>query len=135
MIETELFFPFPVLPPEKTAEYRACFAEMEQVAGQPLARIGHPAMHFAWAYRLATEPAVLDAVEEVLGPDLLLAGSLVLCKYPRDPAFVSWHQDNYYSNLHLTPSLSAWIALAGQHGREWVHAGGAWLAPRRGFAS
>jgi ectoine hydroxylase-related dioxygenase (phytanoyl-CoA dioxygenase family) len=42
---------------------------------------------------------------------LLLAGSLVLCKYPRDPAFVSWHQDNYYSNLHLTPSLSAWIAL------------------------
>ena len=54
---------------------------------------------------------MLDAVEEVIGPDLLVAGSLVLCKYPRDPAFVSWHQDNYYSNLHLTPSLSAWIAL------------------------
>jgi len=106
-----IVFPIPVLPLEKTAEYRTCFAELEQVAGQPLARVGHPAMHFAWAYRLATEPAVLDAVEEVLGPDLLLAGSLVLCKYPRDPAFVSWHQDNYYSNLHLTPSLSAWIAL------------------------
>lgn len=106
-----IVFPIPVLPPEKTAAYRACFAEMEQVAGHQLGRIGHPARHFAWAYRLATEPAVLDAVEEVLGPDLLVAGSLVLCKYPRDPAFVSWHQDNYYSNLHLTPSLSAWIAL------------------------
>jgi non-heme Fe2+,alpha-ketoglutarate-dependent halogenase len=106
-----IVFPIPVLLPEKTAAYRAAFAEMEQVAGRQLGRIGHPAMHFAWAYRLATEPAVLDAVEEVLGPDLLLAGSLVLCKYPRDPAFVSWHQDNYYSNLHLTPSLSAWIAL------------------------
>ena len=106
-----IVFPIPALPPEKTAAYRERFAEMEQVAGRQLGRVGHPAMHFAWAYRLATEPAVLDAVEEVLGPDLLLAGSLVLCKHPRDPAFVSWHQDNYYSNLHLTPSLSAWIAL------------------------
>jgi non-heme Fe2+,alpha-ketoglutarate-dependent halogenase len=106
-----IVFPIFVLPPDKTAAYQACFAEMEQIAGRPLGRVGHPAMHFAWAYRLATEPAVLDAVEEVIGPDLLLAGSLVLCKYPRDPGFVSWHQDNYYSNLHLTPSLSAWIAL------------------------
>lgn len=106
-----IVFPIPVLAPEKTAAYRDCFAELERVAGRQLGRVGHPAMHFAWAYRLATEPAVLDAVEEVLGPDLLLAGSLVLCKHPGDPAFVSWHQDNYYSNWHLTPSASAWIAL------------------------
>lgn len=104
-------FPIPVLPPETTSAYGACFAQLEQLAGRPLHRLGNPARHFAWAYRLATEPAVLDAVEEVLGPDLLVAGSLVLCKYPRDPGFVAWHQDNYYSNLHLTPSLSAWIAL------------------------
>jgi len=106
-----IVFPIPALPPEKTAAYRACFAEMEQLAGRPLPRVGNPGRHFAWAYRLATEPLVLDAVEEVLGPDLLLAGTLVFCKYPRDPAFVAWHQDNYYSNWHLTPSASAWIAL------------------------
>jgi non-haem Fe2+, alpha-ketoglutarate-dependent halogenase len=106
-----IVFPIPVLPPEKTAAYRASFAEMEKLAGRQLGRVGNPARHFAWAYRLATEPAVLDAVEEVLGPDLLLAGTLVLCKHPRDPAFVAWHQDNYYSNWHLTPSVSAWIAL------------------------
>jgi non-heme Fe2+,alpha-ketoglutarate-dependent halogenase len=106
-----IVFPIPVLPPDKTAAYRACFAQLEKLAGRPLHRLGNPAMHFAWAYRLATEPAVLDAVEEVLGPDLLIAGSLVFCKYPRDPGFVAWHQDNYYSNLHLTPSLTAWIAL------------------------
>lgn len=107
-----IVFPIPALPPEKTAAYRTCFAEMEKLAGRQLCRVAQPATHFYWAYRLATEPAVLDAVEEVLGPDLLLAGSLVLCKYPRDPAFVAWHQDNFYSNLHLTPSLTAWIALA-----------------------
>jgi hypothetical protein len=106
-----IVFPIPALSPEQTAAYRTCFAELEQYASRPLFRLQNPAAHFAWAYRLATEPGVLDAVEEVLGPDLLIAGSLVLCKYPRDPAFVAWHQDNYYSNLHLTPSLSAWIAL------------------------
>jgi ectoine hydroxylase-related dioxygenase (phytanoyl-CoA dioxygenase family) len=106
-----IVFPISALPPARTASYRACFEEMEQLAGRQLCRVSHPAMHFAWAYRLATEPAVLAAVEDVLGPDLLLAGSLVLCKYPHDPAFVAWHQDNYYSDLHLTPSLSAWIAL------------------------
>jgi non-heme Fe2+,alpha-ketoglutarate-dependent halogenase len=106
-----IVFPIRALTLEKTAAFRACFAELEQLAGRPLRRLGQPAMHFAWAYRLATEPAVLDTVEEVLGPDLLIAGSLVLCKYPREPGFVAWHQDNYYSNLHLTPSLSVWIAL------------------------
>ncbi len=106
-----IVFPIPALSQKKAAEYRASFAELEQCAGRRLPRVENPAAHFAWAYRLATEPAVLDAVEEVLGPDLLIAGSMVFCKYPRDPAFVSWHQDNYYSNMHLTPSLSAWIAL------------------------
>ena len=106
-----IIFPIPAMSPEKAAAYRACFAELEQLAGRQLGRVAHPVMHFDWAYRLASEPAVLDAVEEVLGPDLLIAGSLILCKYPRDPAFVAWHQDNFYSNLHLTPSLSAWIAL------------------------
>lgn len=106
-----IVFPIHAVPPERTAAYSTSFAEMEQLAGRKLSRLAHPAKHFAWAYRLATEPAVLDAVEEILGPDLLIAGSLVLCKYPRDPAFIAWHQDNYYSNLHLTPSLTAWIAL------------------------
>jgi non-haem Fe2+, alpha-ketoglutarate-dependent halogenase len=106
-----IVFPIRAVPSERTAAYRASFAEMEQLAGRQLSRLAHPAKHFAWAFRLATEPVVLDAVEEVLGPDLLIAGSLVLCKYPGDPAFVAWHQDNYYSNLHLTPSLTAWIAL------------------------
>src|SRR5256714_8876171 len=106
-----IVFPIPVLSRAQAAAYGAFFNELEQIAGRPLHRLNHPVMHFAWAFRLATEPALLDAVEEMLGPDLLIAGSLVLCKYPRDPSFIAWHQDNYYSNLHLTPSLSACIAL------------------------
>jgi non-heme Fe2+,alpha-ketoglutarate-dependent halogenase len=106
-----IVYPIPVLSPEKSATYVAAFSEIENLIGRPLHRMGNPALHFLWAYRLATEPAVLDAVEEILGPDLLISATLIFCKYPQDPAFVAWHQDTFYSDLHLTPSASAWIAL------------------------
>jgi non-heme Fe2+,alpha-ketoglutarate-dependent halogenase len=104
-------YPIPVLSPEQSASYLASFSQIEDLLGRPIKRMGNPALHFSWAYRLATEPAVLDAVEEILGSDLLISGTLIFCKYPRDAAFVAWHQDTFYSNLHLTPSVSAWIAL------------------------
>jgi non-heme Fe2+,alpha-ketoglutarate-dependent halogenase len=104
-------YPIPVLSPGASSAYLASFSQLEELLQRPIKRMGNPALHFSWAYRLATEPAVLDAVEEILGSDLLIAGSLIFCKYPHDPGFVAWHQDNFYSNLHLTPSVSAWIAL------------------------
>jgi ectoine hydroxylase-related dioxygenase (phytanoyl-CoA dioxygenase family) len=104
-------YPIPVISPQKSSAYLASFSQLEELLERPIKRMGNPALHFSWAYRLATEPAVLDAVEEILGADLLIAGTLIFCKYPRDPAYVAWHQDTFYSNLHLTPSLSAWIAL------------------------
>ena len=104
-------YPIPVLSPEKISFYLTCFSEIEDLLGRPIKRMGNPALHFSWAYRLATESSVLDAVEEILGSDLLISGTLIFCKYPQDPAFVAWHQDTFYSNLDLTPSVSAWIAL------------------------
>ena len=104
-------YPIPVFSPQRSSAYLASFSQLEELLQRPIKRMGNPALHFSWAYRLATEPAVLDAVGEILGSDLLIAGTLIFCKYPHDPAFVAWHQDTFYSNLHLTPSLSAWIAL------------------------
>lgn len=106
-----MVYPIPVLAPERAAEYLACFSAVEAIVGEPLKRMENPVAHFSWAYQLATEPGVLAAVAGVLGPELIVTGSLVFCKPPRDPAFVAWHQDTVYSNLHLTPSVSAWIAL------------------------
>jgi non-haem Fe2+, alpha-ketoglutarate-dependent halogenase len=103
--------PIPVLSGDKTLAYLEFFAKLEDLLGRPIKRMGNPALFFLWAYRLATEPPVLSAVEAILGPDLLISGTLIFCKYPHDPAFVAWHQDTFYSNLHLTPSVSAWIAL------------------------
>lgn len=107
-----VLFPVPVLSPEEVARFRAGFEELEARLGGRPRPIGLSHLFFRWAYELATHPAVADAVEDVLGPDLLVHGSLILCKYPGDSSFVAWHQDGTYSGLHATPTTSAWIALS-----------------------
>ena len=104
--------PLPVLPPADLRRFQAGLAEIEAELGQEVRRMGQPHLFFPWAYDLATHPRVLDAVESLLGPTLLVSGTLILCKPPRDPGYVAWHQDSVYSGWHLTPTTSAWIALS-----------------------
>ncbi|TMQ03604.1 MAG: phytanoyl-CoA dioxygenase family protein [Deltaproteobacteria bacterium] len=70
-----------------------------------------PHLHFRWAFDLATHPAVLAAVESLLGPDLLVHSSSLFYKPPRSLAFVAWHQDGLYWRLSRPAVASAWIAL------------------------
>lgn len=106
-------FPMRVLAAEEAARFRD---ELDAVAARcgptPPKRLDGLHLFFDWAYDLATNDAVLDAVEPVLGgEDILVDGTLVFYKPPRDAGYVSWHQDSVYSDWHLTPTVSAWIAL------------------------
>jgi non-heme Fe2+,alpha-ketoglutarate-dependent halogenase len=88
---------------------------LESIAGScvedALKRFDSLHLFFDWAYQLVTHDALLDAVEAILGEDILVDGTLVFYKPPRDSSYVSWHQDSVYSGWHLTPSTSAWVAL------------------------
>jgi len=55
--------------------------------------------------------AVLDAVEDVLGPDILCWNSSFFIKNANNPAHVTWHQDSTYWGLSKPDVCSAWIAL------------------------
>ncbi|HKR14242.1 MAG TPA: phytanoyl-CoA dioxygenase family protein [Pyrinomonadaceae bacterium] len=101
-------FPIPVLSAEEVEDYRT---ELDAICADRSKRVDRLHLQFPWAYQLVSHPAVLDAVEDVLGPNLLVDGNLVFYKHPRDPRYASWHQDSVYSGWHLTPSVSAWIAL------------------------
>lgn len=68
-------------------------------------------LNFRWAYDLATHPHVLDAIESVLGPDILLWATSVFAKRAHDPGFISWHQDATYWGLDSGNVTTAWIAL------------------------
>jgi non-haem Fe2+, alpha-ketoglutarate-dependent halogenase len=110
-----VLFPLPVLSQMEVAAFRAGFEDLERrlgEAGGTAKRVSLPHLFFRWAFDLATHPAVLDGVEQVLGPELLVNGTLILAKPARDPGFVPWHQDGVHSGLHRSPNTSAWIALS-----------------------
>jgi non-heme Fe2+,alpha-ketoglutarate-dependent halogenase len=64
---------------------------------------------------LVRHPRILDAVEDLLGPDLLCWTSNFFIKEAADPAFVSWHQDSTYWGLSAPEVATAWVALTPSH--------------------
>ena len=65
-----------------------------------------------WVYDMVVNPCVLDAVESVLGSDVLVWSSQWFPKFPHDKTFVSWHQDAAYWGLSPPNVVTAWIALS-----------------------
>jgi ectoine hydroxylase-related dioxygenase (phytanoyl-CoA dioxygenase family) len=60
---------------------------------------------------LVRRPEILDAVSDVLGPDLLCRSSSLFIKDAHDGAFVAWHQDAAYWELEPPLVATAWLAL------------------------
>src|SRR5262245_54576921 len=69
--------------------------------------------HFVlpWVHEIVTHPRVLDAVEGLLGPNLLAWNSNWFTKMPGEKTFVSWHQDGTYWKLNPPTVVTAWVAL------------------------
>ncbi len=114
------------------------FDALEAAEGRDRCQVGlvdrHTDVEFVW--RLATRPEVLDAVEAVMGPDILLLATHFFCKYPpasgvagprvgwarggTEPEsteeklaerYVAWHQDVTYWGLEPPYALTAWYAV------------------------
>jgi len=67
---------------------------------------------FTWLNDLIRQDAILDAVEDIIGPDILCRGSSFFIKETRNPGFVSWHQDSTYWGLDPANVITAWIAFS-----------------------
>ncbi len=55
---------------------------------------------------------LVDAVEDIVGPNILNYGTVLFIKEPHDPGFVSWHQDARYAGLDPHEGVTAWVALS-----------------------
>ncbi|MCW5772925.1 MAG: phytanoyl-CoA dioxygenase family protein [Rhodospirillaceae bacterium] len=108
------WFPVRVMPAGEAAQYRAKLEAYEGAAGGPIAGNMRHKVHllFTWADALVRHPRILDAVEDLLGPDLLCWTTNFFIKEPRDPGFVSWHQDSTYWGLEPHDVVTAWLALS-----------------------
>jgi ectoine hydroxylase-related dioxygenase (phytanoyl-CoA dioxygenase family) len=63
--------------------------------------------------RWLMHPAVLDLVEPLIGPNILLFASHFLCKPPGDGQRVPWHEDSSYWKGQWEPMevATVWLAL------------------------
>ena len=64
------------------------------------------------AAEIARNPALLDAVEDLLGPDIMLWDGAYVIKEPRNTKYISWHQDLKYWGLDGEELVTAWVALS-----------------------
>ena len=103
----------PVLTPSQTTEFRHRLEAIEAVLG-PLQGGKRLKCHllYAWISELIRLPAIVDIVEELLGPDIMCWGTDMWIKDAGSDKFVSWHQDSQYWGIEKGQLLTAWIALS-----------------------
>ena len=110
--------PLSVLSEAAADAVRLQFDALEAEVGQERAGIGLVDRHFdqPFIFELATLTTVLDAVESLIGPDILLLATHFFCKYGEGNAaekFVAWHQDVTYWGLEPPQALTVWYAVDG----------------------
>ena len=106
-------FPYRVLPED---EATGMARDVEVLIESDSRALHHmrtnPHLVFPSVDRLTHDDRVLDAVERIIGPNLLLWNTSFFLKPPRSADFVSWHQDLTYWGLDGTDQVSAWVALS-----------------------
>jgi ectoine hydroxylase-related dioxygenase (phytanoyl-CoA dioxygenase family) len=113
-------FPIPVMPAD---EARALRAELESIETQwrdnglplPLATYKRVNAHVVMplAHRIGADPRLLDVVEGILGPDIMIYSVEFFIKEPNTRHKVSMHQDLTYWGLgEIDGLVTAWLALS-----------------------
>ena len=113
-------FPLDVFDPGEVARIQAEFARARDDGRQKgleaeMAQLLRTNAHFVLPFvnRVARAPQLLDRVESILGPNLLLWSAEFFIKPAKTDKIVSWHQDLTYWGLGETDQeLTAWLALS-----------------------
>ena len=115
--ETGQVGPIPVLSAEEVIYFRSKMEAAEAALGDPLSRVpgqfrAKTHLLYTWMDELVRHPGILDAIESLIGSDILLYHLTCWIKEPGDGSFVSWHQDGTYFNLTPAEHVTAWVALS-----------------------
>jgi ectoine hydroxylase-related dioxygenase (phytanoyl-CoA dioxygenase family) len=109
-------FPVSVLSSAQARANRAACDELEvRLGGKPRTiQVRQMHLHFPWAWELASHPAILDAAQEILGPDLVIWATELFAKHAQDPSVsIGWHRDRPYMGLAGDGvTTTAWVALS-----------------------
>ena len=106
-------FPVRVMPEAEALEIRRRLETFESENGGPLKGALRHKSHllFTWLGDLVRNNCIVDAIEDLYGPNLLCWTTNFFIKEADNPAFVSWHQDSTYWGLDKPDVVTAWVAL------------------------
>ena len=109
-------FPLDAMTQAKACEYRQAFTALEERIEASRIGQGGQINHVHTVLRFVNEivrnDRILDAVEALIGPDILVWDCTFIIKEARSSGFVSWHQDLRYWGLEdVNKVVSAWLAL------------------------
>jgi len=110
-------FPLPALSASELAECNQGLARFEGWLGKPVNQgdfrwRSASYVFLPWVDAVVRHPRILDAVEDLIGPDLLVYTATWFIKEPHSPAFAAWHQDaTYFGIAPNDQHVTAWVAL------------------------
>ena len=96
--ENGLVFPITVMPENEADTLKHKLERYESSSGGPIQKEWRHKVHllFTWANEIVRHPKILDAVEDLIGPNIICWTTNFFIKEAKDPGFVSWHQDSTY---------------------------------------
>ena len=106
--------PIDIFTTDEVAQIHAELDAAEAAHGEQLQAAGRNNAHFVLPVldRIAHDHRILDAVEDVIGKDILVAGTTLFIKEPETTGFISWHQDARYIGLEPHDWVTAWLAIS-----------------------
>jgi len=105
--------PINVLSKQETNEIRQEIEIIEQKWPNALEGIGRNYLHIISPVlnKVCLNNKILDAVESIIGKNILICGTTLFIKNPHEKGFVSFHQDAKYIGLEPHNWVTAWIAV------------------------
>jgi len=131
--------PIRVFSEAEAASLRAKFFEelgqSEASPGPTKVRLSAWHQRLRWVYDMVTHDKILDMIEEVIGPNIVMWAVHFWYKEPKNGKYLPWHQDEAYWPMEPKKNVTCWIALGptfeangclrvipGTHREEWEHA-------------
>lgn len=106
--------PIDALTPAEAAAARAQLEAFEASRGRPIDASERSKAHlvFTLADQIVHDDRILDAVEDLIGPNILCWNSIFWIKEAHTPSYVGWHQDLTYWGLDNAELVTVWMALS-----------------------
>jgi len=101
----------PILSAEEVHYYRAEVEKTRDAIGSRIARLDSLHLFFQWAWDLSIHPRLLAALEQIIGPNIVLKSTRIIYKHGGSAAYVGWHQDGITERLEDPRAPAVWLTL------------------------